>query len=454
MSEEPRVPRAKKPTAKSRKGTEAIAATVENKLVRKLKAAAKSGELELDRAWMGVSLGSAEFDEKTNTATFAVRLFDLSRYHWKLDLETRKVTGVHLNLNRITEKENYDYGLMRHVPGTDIWVRTLPLSPTYCGAYSFSLLTDDDEAAGIPRQPGPPRHPRTDRAVVSGVSLSTNLDVDEEGRGTSLISGPLAPSQDHWHGRDRKLRGEVRTTYLEDSGLKIFAYLPTHLSKEEPDAQPCRLLTLFDAETWFFKHDLPRALENAMADGMEPVAVLGIVNHNNEHRLEQLKANAEFLEDVGTAGEDWIRQQAEDARIVLAPAANLIAGQSLGGLSALYAGIRHQERYSTIIAQSPSLWWSPEPGSTPRDSARPTHGWLTEQYYQAKAKALPQHVVIDVGVREGAMVNKAHMLAMALKARDIKHELHVHDGGHDWAWWRVALLEHLGAKPEAGRLES
>lgn len=37
MSEEPRVPRAKKPTAKSRKGTEAIAATVENKLVRKLK---------------------------------------------------------------------------------------------------------------------------------------------------------------------------------------------------------------------------------------------------------------------------------------------------------------------------------------------------------------------------------------------------------------------------------
>ncbi|MDN6444945.1 MAG: esterase, partial [Corynebacterium casei] len=58
------------------------------------------------------------------------------------------------------------------------------------------------------------------------------------------------------------------------------------------------------------------------------------------------------------------------------------------------------------------------------------------------------HVVIDVGVREGAMVNKAHMLAMALKARDIKHELYVHDGGHDWAWWRVALLEHLGAKLE------
>lgn len=447
MSEESRAQRAKKPTAKSRKSTEAIASTVENKLVCKLKAAAKRGELELDRAWMGVSLGSAEFDEKTNTATFAVRLFDLSKYHWKLDLETRKVTGVHLNLNRITEKENYDYGMMRHVPGTDIWVRTLPLSPTYRGAYSFSLLTDDDKAAGQQRQPGLPLPPRSDHAVVSGVALSTDLDVDEEGRGTSLISGPLAPPEDYWRGRDRKLRGEVRATYLEDSGLKIFAYLPTHLSNKEPAAQPCRLLTLFDAESWFFKHDLPRALENAMAAGMEPVAVLGIVNHNNEHRLEQLKANAEFLEDVGTAGENWIRQQAKVAGFDLDPENNLIAGQSLGGLSALYAGIRHPERYSTIIAQSPSLWWSPEPGSTPRDLARPTHGWLTEQYYQTKAKALPQHVIIDVGVREGAMVNKAHMLAMALKARDINHELHVHDGGHDWAWWRVALLEHLGAPP-------
>lgn len=128
--------------------------------MRKLKAAAKTGQLELDRAWMGVSLGSAEFDEKTNTATFAVRLFDLSKYHWKLDLETRKVTDVHLNLNRITEKENYDYGMMRHVPGTDIWVRTLPLNPTYRGAYSFSLLTDDDEAVGQPHQPGPPLHTR------------------------------------------------------------------------------------------------------------------------------------------------------------------------------------------------------------------------------------------------------------------------------------------------------
>lgn len=60
---------------------------------------------------------------------------------------------------------------------------------------------------------------------MSGVSLSTDLDVDEEDRGTSLISGPLAP-YDHWSGRVNALRGEVRTTYLEDSGLKISPTCP------------------------------------------------------------------------------------------------------------------------------------------------------------------------------------------------------------------------------------
>ena|SRR5699024_10256855 len=46
---------------------------------------------------------------------------------------------------------------------------------------------------------------------------------------------------------------------------------------------------------------------------------------------------------------------------------------------------------------------------------------------------------------------QAHLLAMALKAREIPHELHVYDGGHDWGWWRAALLEHLGAQPVKAR---
>lgn len=407
------------------KSPEALAADVEAKVIRRYKAAAKE---DPDRAALMASVEGTSFDEKTHTVTFVVSVSKLAQQHWKLDIETRKVTGVHVSLNRITEKQNHDLGLMRHVPGTDVWVRTLPLSPTYRGGYSFQLMTDEEPAG-----------PRSDYCGISDPFFAESLDVDEEGRGTSLLSGPLAPNQEHWSVPGFTAPGTILSTYLEDVDLQIYAYLPA-LS-----TQPCRLLTLFDAESWFFKFDLPQALERTVFDGMEPVAVLGIVNRDNEHRQQQLKANAEFLDKVKTAGEAWIRREAEEAGVVLDPAENIIAGQSLGGLSALYAGLLSPGHYSSIIAQSPSLWFSPDPGSTPRDLINPSHGWLTEQYY--RAKALPKHIILNVGVREGEMVNKAHMLSMALKVRDVEHELHVYDGGHDWAWWRVALLEHLGAQP-------
>ena len=444
---------AKKPTAKSRRSPEQLAKIIENRLVRELTGLEPD---ELRRAFMLTQWQSGEIDDKTNTVTFAVDVRQLASRHWQLELESQKVTAVHVNLNRITDKENYEYGLMRHVPGTSIWVRTIPITPTYLGAYSFRLITDDDEVIDQPPHTRVRQQVRTaypDHASVSDISMRSRLDVDEEGRGTKLVSGPLAPNQDHWNRDNHRLHGQVITAYLEDPDLKIFAYLPTNEFSGAAAKKPCRVLTLFDAETWFFKFDLPYVLERAVAHGMEPVAVLGIANRDNAHRVEQLKANPEFLEKVGDIGETWIHNEANQRGMELNPDDNTIAGQSLGGLSALYAGLLNPEKYSTVIAQSPSLWWSPAKGSTPRDLKHPSHGWLIDQFYKTKPKALPHdtNFNIHVGVREGAMVNQAHLLAMTLKAREIPHELHVYDGGHDWGWWRAALLEHLGAQPVKAR---
>ena len=136
---------------------------------------------------------SGEIDDKTNTVTFAVDVRQFASRHWQLELESQKVTAVHVNLNRITDKENYEYGLMRHVPGTSIWVRTIPITPTYLGAYSFRLITDDDEVIDQPPHTRVRQQVRTaypDHASVSDISMRSRLDVDEEGRGTKLIADP------------------------------------------------------------------------------------------------------------------------------------------------------------------------------------------------------------------------------------------------------------------------
>ena len=266
----------------------------------------------------------------------------------------------------------------------------------------------------------------------------------DEGHGLSIVAGNNATPQPHWDNRSSVLQGTILSAQLSspadsnDFDLDVVAYLPTHL----PESQhSCGLLTLFDAEAWFTRLELPTALESAMSDGMLPFAVLGISNNSNKDRLRQLGGNAEFLDSVNDVGASWIHKHAEGAGISLDPNLNVISGQSLGGLSALYAGVLHPDRYTTIIAQSPSLWWSPEPGCTPRDLMLPTHGWLTERMLQSTR--LPSQVIIDVGTREIAMVTKAHILDMALSSRGVLHELQVHDGGHDYAWWRGALIDHL-----------
>src|SRR5699024_12784010 len=107
-------------------------------------------------------------------------------------------------------------------------------------------------------------------------------------------------------------------------------------------------------------------------------------------RLSQLGSNAEFLALVRTRGLSSLKEQAAAHGLNIDPPLNVIAGQSLGGLSAHHAGLLNPHRYSTITAQSPSLWWSPEPGCTPRDLTLPTHGWSTEKTYHSQTP--PGHV--------------------------------------------------------------
>ena len=183
---------AKKPTAKSRRSPEQLAKIIENRLVRKLTGLEPD---ELRRAFMLTQWQSGEIDDKTNTVTFAVDVRQLASRHWQLELESQKVTAVHVNLNRITDKENYEYGLMRHVPGTSIWVRTIPITPTYLGAYSFRLITDDDEVIDQPPHTRVRQQVRTaypDHASVSDISMHNTLDIDGKATAPNLLQIPMA----------------------------------------------------------------------------------------------------------------------------------------------------------------------------------------------------------------------------------------------------------------------
>jgi iron(III)-salmochelin esterase len=339
---------------------------------------------------------------------------------------------MHLYMNRITDKQNYDLGLMKQVPGTDIHVRTLELSPTHTASYGFQLAADEGE-----RRDGPPPldhyptylDPHNPRALVrDGI------------HGLSLFEGPLVPFRREWDFESADITGSLFSEEVEVGGAlrRLWLYLPA-----ESGDGPLPLMTLFDAETWFGRLHLPVALEKAAAEGkIPPMAVLGIAHVDRADRVASLSANEEFLAEVFGPATIWaVAHAASRGTTFAGPEGQIIAGQSLGGLSALVSVLREPERYRYAIAASPSLWWEPGGERTPADLGSRTVDWLTGQF--GKEPQGGTRVLLSAGVREGLSVPRAHLLEQTMRYRGWDAGINVYDGGHDFAWWRVALIDDL-----------
>ncbi|MDH8655188.1 alpha/beta hydrolase-fold protein, partial [Klebsiella pneumoniae] len=67
--------------------------------------------------------------------------------------------------------------------------------------------------------------------------------------------------------------------------------------------------------------------------------------------------------------------------------------------------------------------------------------WVSKQVLSA----LPKDVNIQMGVGslEGATVPHVQQLHQSLLASGLKSKLSVYTGGHDYAWWRGAIIDGL-----------
>ena len=339
---------------------------------------------------------------------------------------------MHVHINRVTDKANYDLGRMQQVPGTDIHVCTLELAPTHRASYGFQPALAPGE---YPQ--GPPPH---DSYPACRDPFNAQVLAGEGEYGLSVVSGPASPGQAEWEAAAVDSPGPVITEdiYLGGAERPLWFHLPGN-----PGPEPLPLLTLFDAEAWFPRLHLPAALDTAQAAGtLPPLAVLGIANVDRPDRVRCLSANADFLAEVAATGAAWAQVQAAARGVQLGDAGRrIIAGQSLGGLSALVAVLNQPGAYAHAIAHSPSLWWEPGVKRSPADlGARPVD-WVTERFGGAPISGTTVH--LGVGLREGRMLPGAHLLEQTMRHRGWDVELNVYDGGHDLAWWRGALLDDL-----------
>ncbi|NUU67307.1 esterase family protein [Enterobacteriaceae bacterium BIT-l23] len=342
--------------------------------------------------------------------------------------------GVYLRLNRITDKERVGQGLMNRLPSSDIWWLTLRLPASYCGSYTMTEIPPDTAPEAL-SQLGTRFTPFTGQPD----SLNRQPGIRVRGGGReSVLALDLAPAQEEWRGDTQCGRGELVTWHPVIAGQtrRVRLYLP-----DVPDSVPLGLLVLPDAETWFDYLGVSGAIDAAIDSGrIAPLAVLGIDNVDETERSAILGGRSELVQDIAERLIPGVRAKYPD-RAWAGRAHTVLAGQSLGGVTALMAARHAPETFGAVLCHSPSMWWTPDGSSRPSLFSERDDCWVSEHLLSSPPDSV--RIRLCVGSLEGSTVPHVRQLHQRLCAAGVESHCVVYTGGHDYAWWRGALIDGI-----------
>ncbi|WP_413730264.1 alpha/beta hydrolase-fold protein [Sodalis sp. RH22] len=347
--------------------------------------------------------------------------------------------GVYVRLNRVTDKSNVVKGLMTHVASSDIWMLTLRLPATYRGSYTIIEIPKGTSPELI-SQLGGRRPPFVGRPDPFNKAPGINVRGDAQ---ESILALDLAPEQREWAEREwagvpRAHRGVLATLYPFIAGHKrrVRLYLP-----DVPRSEPLGLLVLLDAETWFDHIGILGAIDVAINNGrIGPLAVLGIDNLDETDRCAILGGYSGLVFDIAERLVPQVRAEYPD-RTWAGRSKTVLSGQSLGGVTALMAALHAPGIFGCVLCHSPSLWWTPDGNRRPVMFTENDTSWVSEHVLATPPKEV--RIRLCVGALEGAMVPHVQQLHQRLLAAGVDSDLSIYTGGHDFAWWRGALIDGL-----------
>lgn len=323
---------------------------------------------------------------------------------------------------------------MTRLAGTDVWYRSFRLRADLRASYQ--LLPYDRYRADLTIASG------ADRAVWRQVLTSVIPDPLNPrtlpGAGgrppSSILELPAAPAQPWCVAQPQHPAGSisehlVRSTIL-DNQRRVWVYTPPGY---HADNGPYALLVLFDGSVW--SHEIPIAptLDNLIAAERIPplIAIMPDAIDANT-RVRELACHAPFVDFLVDELLPWANARWQ---ITADPARTIVAGQSFGGLTAAFAGLRAPERFGNLLAQSGSFWWQ-DGGDFDRNAE-----WLTRQF--AIHPRLPLRFYVEVGLQEWMLLAANRHLRDVLDAREYELSYREYNGGHDYLCWRGGLADGL-----------
>lgn len=367
--------------------------------------------------------------------------------------ERSSIAAVYMDVNSVTDHHSPTPARMQRWPGTDVWFWMMQVPANWRGAYQFipcqaRQLPDWDLAqrdADRQRQWWISLQPLAVRDPLNPV----RAQMSQWGIRQSALQMPQAPAQPAWVafdlGADTLPPEVVEMSWhseLLGNRRSVWRYQTGSTCERR---EPLPLVLLLDGRFWAQNMPVFDALDYETRRGRLPPALYLLIDEiDNVTRASELPCNPLFWQAVQ---QELLPEVARAVPFTDEPAHTVVAGQSYGGLAALYAGLHWPERFGAVLSQSGSFWWPDR--SLVHQVSDPIHGrlpgaggWLTEQA-RLHPLSLPLKIWLEAGTREGEMISLSETMCEVLQRGVHDISFRAFEGGHDRLCWRGGLLDGL-----------
>ncbi|RXJ21630.1 enterochelin esterase [Lelliottia nimipressuralis] len=351
---------------------------------------------------------------------------------------TSTVQRVWIYITGVTDHhQNARPQSLKRLPDTDVWQWQGEFSPEWRGSYCF-IPSDNaqDFDQTVFTSDAPDRMALREgwrKLLPNAIADPLNAQSWRGGRGhpVSALEMPNAPVQPGWNHPETPYSaphciqwhssrlGNARRVWIFTTGEERAAERP--------------LAILLDGQFWAESMPVWPALTALTNEGQLPPAVYVLIDViDTAHRSRELPCNPDF----------WLAVQDEllpqiHAIAPFSPRADhtVVAGQSFGGLSSLYAGLNWPQRFGCVLSQSGSYWW-------PHRGAQ-QDGLLIEQLKAGEKSAQNLRIVLEAGQREPLIFRANQAIYAQLQHTQQSIFWRQVDGGHDALCWRGGLTQGL-----------
>lgn len=310
-------------------------------------------------------------------------------------------------------------------------------SPASVGFESWSepvaLRRWEDTDCWYAEVPMPPRLRVTYRFLAEDAAYADPFNPLGAGGERSLAATPDVPPQPYWPavGADDVL--PVPRTRLRWASGRLGGRRTVRV---HPAGGGGPVVLLLDGDDWLHLHPATTAFDSAVAAGaMPPVTLVFLPVKDRE---EEFACRPELWEAV----RDELLPLVAESGVPADPARLVVAGQSLGGLSAVYAALEFPDLVSRVACQSGAFWWSPEAVRAADPLGGPVGGALAARL-RGRSDLSGLRVAFDVGEHETRMLPHCELAESLAERAGATVRVSRSPSGHDRAGWRHALLRDV-----------